>query len=103
MADIAVWLSPILSSRYHALEQTRCWSCMLVKSPSIVLGVSTRHVNCGIRAEHVTSGREAMEFLRLYDYDVVLLDLDLPDVRGQELIRRIRAAHITVAHTGLRR
>ena len=37
-----------------------------------------------------------MEFLRLYEYDIVLLDLDLPDVSGHELIRRMRAARMTV-------
>ncbi len=50
----------------------------------------------GVRAEHVASGEEALEFLRLYEYDIVLLDLDLPDVTGHELIRRMRAAHMTV-------
>ena len=50
----------------------------------------------GICAEHVASGQEAMEFLRLYQYDIVLLDLDLPDISGHELIRRIRAAGMTV-------
>lgn len=50
----------------------------------------------GIRAEHVTSGQEAMEFLRLYEYDIVLLDLELPDISGHDLIRRMRAARIAV-------
>jgi two-component system cell cycle response regulator CtrA len=50
----------------------------------------------GIRAERVNSGQEAMEFLRLYDYDIVLLDLELPDTSGQELIRRMRSAGMNV-------
>lgn len=50
----------------------------------------------GIRAEHAGSGEEAMEFLGLYEYDIVLLDLDLPDMTGHDLIRRIRAAHMQV-------
>jgi two-component system cell cycle response regulator CtrA len=50
----------------------------------------------GVRAEQVASGEEAMEFLRLYDYDIVLLDLNLPDISGHELIRRMRAAGMTV-------
>jgi two-component system, cell cycle response regulator CtrA len=50
----------------------------------------------GIRAERVASGEEAMEFLRLYEYDIVLLDLDLPDVSGHELIRRMRAGGMKV-------
>lgn len=50
----------------------------------------------GVRAERVSSGEEAMEFLDLYEYDLVLLDLDLPDMSGHDLIRRIRGAGKTV-------
>lgn len=50
----------------------------------------------GVRAERVRSGEEAMEFLSLYDYDIVLLDLDLPDMSGHDLIRRIRGSGKTV-------
>jgi two-component system cell cycle response regulator CtrA len=50
----------------------------------------------GVRTEQVASGKEAMEFLRLYEYDIVLLDLNLPDISGHELIRRMRAAGMSV-------
>jgi two-component system cell cycle response regulator CtrA len=50
----------------------------------------------GVRAEHVATGEEALEFLRLYEYDIVLLDLDLPDITGHELIRRMRSAGMVV-------
>ena len=50
----------------------------------------------GVHAEHVASGTEAMARLCEDKYDIVVLDLDLPDVSGQELIRHIRAAHLTV-------
>jgi two-component system cell cycle response regulator CtrA len=50
----------------------------------------------GIRAERAASGEEAMEFLRLYEYDIVLLDLDLPDISGNEMLQRMRAAGMTV-------
>jgi two-component system cell cycle response regulator CtrA len=50
----------------------------------------------GVSAEHVSSGEEAIEFLRLYDYDIVLLDLDLPGISGHELIRRMRATGMNV-------
>ncbi len=39
----------------------------------------------GIRSECVATGREALEFLRLYDYDLVLMDLRLSD--GQAHVR----------------
>ena len=50
----------------------------------------------GVRGEHAASGREALEFLRLYDYDLVLMDLHLPDVPGHEVVRMMRAAEFKV-------
>jgi two-component system cell cycle response regulator CtrA len=44
----------------------------------------------GIRCEHCESGREALERLRLFDYDLVLIDLELPDMPGHETIRLAR-------------
>jgi two-component system cell cycle response regulator CtrA len=44
--------------------------------------------------EAVDTGEEAMELARLYDYDIVVLDLVLPDMEGYEVVRRLRAARI---------
>ena len=46
----------------------------------------------GLNREHAGTGAEAMEFLRLYRFDAVLLDLDLRDMPGLDLIRRVRAS-----------
>jgi two-component system cell cycle response regulator CtrA len=40
------------------------------------------------------TGDEALELARHYDYDIVVLDLMLPDMEGYEVIRRMRAARI---------
>src|SRR5579864_4465021 len=48
----------------------------------------------GIRSEQAASGREALEYLRLYDYDLVLMDLQLPDVPAYEVVRMMRAASL---------
>ena len=50
----------------------------------------------GIRSEQAESGREALEFLRLYDYDLVLMDLRLKDVAAYEVVRMMRAAGFKV-------
>src|SRR5258708_30860567 len=50
----------------------------------------------GVTSELAESAREAREYLRLYDYDLVLLDLHLPEVPGHEAVRVLRAAgHVT--------
>lgn len=46
----------------------------------------------GVRAEPADSGRDALDFLRLYEYDLVLMDLQLSDVPGYEVVRMMRAA-----------
>jgi two-component system, cell cycle response regulator CtrA len=46
----------------------------------------------GIRSECVATGREALEFLRLYDYDLVLMDLRLSDGQAHQIVRAMRAA-----------
>ncbi len=37
-------------------------------------------------------GEDGLEIARLYDYDIVVLDLLLPDIDGYEVLRRLRAA-----------
>ena len=48
----------------------------------------------GAVVDQVDLGEEALELVRHYDYDIVLLDLMLPDMEGYEVVRRMRAARI---------
>ena len=41
----------------------------------------------------IDSGEEALEMVRHYEYDAVILDLSLPDMDGHDVLRRMRAAH----------
>ncbi len=42
-------------------------------------------------AEHAESGEQALEFITAHDFDVVLLDLILPGISGQDVCRKMRA------------
>ena len=42
--------------------------------------------------DHADTGEEALELLRHYDYDVMILELVLPDMEGFEVLRRMRGA-----------
>ncbi len=48
----------------------------------------------GVIVDHIDSGEEALELTRHYDYDVVLVDLVLPDMEGYDVVRRMRAARV---------
>jgi two-component system cell cycle response regulator CtrA len=39
-------------------------------------------------------GEDGLEIGKLYDYDIILLDLMLPDIDGYEVLRRLRAARV---------
>ncbi|MDR1288943.1 MAG: response regulator transcription factor [Holosporales bacterium] len=45
----------------------------------------------GLLCHLVSTGTEALEMLKFYDYEAVILDLVLPDINGFEIISRIRA------------
>jgi len=40
------------------------------------------------------SGEEGVELAKLYDYDLIILDLSLPDIDGYEVLRKLRMAKI---------
>ena len=39
-------------------------------------------------------GEDGLEIGKLYDYDIIILDLMLPDIDGYEVLRRLRAAQV---------
>lgn len=48
----------------------------------------------GFTVEFTDSGEEGIDLAKLYDFDVITLDLQLPDMTGFEAIRKIRTAKV---------
>ncbi len=68
---------------------------LLVEDDTIVArGVSLALKAATMIVDTADTGEEALELARLYDYDIVVLDLMLPDMEGYEVVRRLRAARI---------
>ena len=50
------------------------------------------HANLNVYATDM--GEEGVDLAKLYDYDLILLDLDLPDMDGHEVLRQLRLARV---------
>ena len=49
----------------------------------------------GHECDTAESGEIALELARTADYDIILLDIGLPDIDGYEVLRRLRNAGVT--------
>jgi two-component system cell cycle response regulator CtrA len=61
--------------------------------------VSARLIEAALRSESIVfeptdRGEEGIELAKLYDFDIIILDLRLPDIDGYEVVRRLRAARV---------
>jgi two-component system cell cycle response regulator CtrA len=61
--------------------------------------VSARLIEAALRSENIVfeptdRGEDGIELAKLYDFDIIVLDLRLPDIDGYEVVRRLRAAKV---------
>jgi two-component system cell cycle response regulator CtrA len=59
-------------------------------------GIALMLKSGGAVVDTADTGEEALELVRHYDYDIVVLDLMLPDMEGYDVVRRMRAGRIEV-------
>jgi two-component system, cell cycle response regulator CtrA len=50
------------------------------------------HANLNVYATDM--GEEGIDLAKLYDYDLILLDLNLPDMNGHEVLRQLRISRV---------
>ncbi|MDG2032568.1 MAG: response regulator, partial [Rhodospirillales bacterium] len=50
--------------------------------------------SAGMVLDTTDMGEDGLEIGKLYDYDIIILDLMLPDMDGYEVLRRLRASKV---------
>ena len=61
----------------------------IAKSIELMLGTE------GFNVYTTDLGEEGLDLGKLYDYDIILLDLNLPDMHGHEVLRKLRLAKVS--------
>ena len=62
--------------------------------PSTAKSVEMMLKLAGMVVDATDLGEDGLEIGKLYDYDIIILDLMLPDIDGMEVLRRLRDARV---------
>ncbi len=69
---------------------------LIEDDPITIKTVELALASAGIICDTAHLGNEGMEISQLYEYDLIILDLMLPDMDGYDVLMRLRSAHIKV-------
>ena len=61
-----------------------------ITAKAIQAALSSEHIICDISE----SGEEAFQLGKNFEYDAIILDLNLPDIHGQEVLKRFRDSSV---------
>ena len=67
---------------------------LIEDDPTTAQSIELMLKSAGMVIDSTSYGEDGLEISRLYDYDIIVLDLMLPDIDGYELLRRLRSARI---------
>ncbi len=62
--------------------------------PTTARSIEMMLSNANLNVYSTDLGEEGIDLAKLYDYDLILLDLNLPDVNGHEVLRRLRRSRV---------
>ncbi|MBC6443357.1 MAG: response regulator transcription factor [Rhodobacteraceae bacterium] len=67
---------------------------LIEDDPATSRSIEQLLANAGRNVYATNLGEDGVEIAKIYDYDMILLDLGLPDITGHEVLRKLRMARV---------
>ena len=67
---------------------------LIEDDPTTAKSISMMLTHANLNVYTTDLGEEGIDLAKLYDYDLILLDLNLPDMTGHEVLRQLRLSRI---------
>lgn len=67
---------------------------LIEDDPTVTRSIELMLATEGFNIYSTDMGEEGLDLGKLYDYDIILLDLNLPDMHGYDVLRQLRASKI---------
>ncbi len=68
---------------------------LIEDDPNTAKSIEMMSTDANLNVYSTDMGEEGIDLAKLYDYDLILLDLNLPDINGYEVLRHLCLARIT--------
>ena len=67
---------------------------LIEDEPATAKAIELMLTSEGFNVYSTASGEDGLDLGKLYDYDIILLDLDLPDMHGCDVLKELRLAKV---------
>ncbi len=68
---------------------------LIEDDPNTAKSIEMMLTHANLNVYSTDMGEDGIDLTKLYDYDLILLDLNLPDINGYEVLRHLHLARIT--------
>jgi two-component system, cell cycle response regulator CtrA len=67
---------------------------LIEDDPAVAKGIEMMLKGEGFNVYTTDLGEDGVDLAKIYDYDIIILDLSLPDMTGYEVLRQVRVARV---------
>jgi two-component system cell cycle response regulator CtrA len=87
-------VASLINARGSVAEISKMRILLVEDDPTTSRSIELMLTHANLNVYCTDLGEDGIDLAKLYDYDLILLDLNLPDMSGHEVLRQIRLARV---------